>query len=274
MNVRLGLQMWGVMSSSERGRELQGSCKSMRDRIAHSPLPKHKIGKTPEYRVVYYSEDRWGFLSTLRHSAARLMEVLINCGFDPVVHGSLARGDVDVNSDVDIVIPYNIQPYEVELCLERSKLTPTSKYVIQATPSSSLKAYIELDLNGFKNISFPLTPLTPREYEFYRFGGSISYQDLIKNVRVPGVNKQLILVIPTEYGHDEYPVIGYEGYVAKVVGVSVETVRERVEVLSRRNHLGRTGVYLNYPLTINEGFDEALSTLLKGRKHKRSNTKL
>ncbi|MEM1600523.1 MAG: DNA polymerase subunit beta, partial [Sulfolobales archaeon] len=83
---------------------------------------------------------------------------------------------------------------------------------------------------------------------------------------VPGVNKQLILIIPTEFGHVEYPVIGYEGYVAKVVGISVETVRERVEVLSRRDRVGRTGVYLKYFLRADEGFDEALSTLMKNRR--------
>lgn len=229
-------------------------------------IPKHKVCKTPEYREVYYADSRWDLLNNLRRNAVKLMEVLINCGFDPILHGSLARGDVEADSDIDIVIPYNIQPYEVELCIERNNITPFSKYIVQATPASSLKAYIELDPKGLKNISFPLTPLSPREYEFYKFGGLINYQDLIKNVRVPGVNKQLVLIIPTEFGHVEYPVIGYEGYAAKVVGVSIETVRERIEVLSRRDRLGRTGVYLKYFLRTDEGFDEALSALMKNRK--------
>ncbi|MEM1601109.1 MAG: nucleotidyltransferase domain-containing protein, partial [Sulfolobales archaeon] len=157
-------------------------------------IPKHKVCRTPEYREVYYSDSRWDLLKTLRRDAARLMEVLINCGFNPILHGSLARGDVEANSDIDIVIPYNIQPYEVELCLERNNMTFFSKYIVQATPASSLKAYVELDPKGLKNVSFPLTPLSPREYEFYKFGGLINYQDLVKNVRVPGVNKRLILI--------------------------------------------------------------------------------
>lgn len=229
-------------------------------------IPKHKVCRVPEYKQVYYLESDWKLLNMLRSDAARLMNILINCGFEPIAHGSLARGDVGVNSDIDVVIPYNVQPYEVEMCLEKNNFIPVNRYIIQATPSSSLKAYIELDLKGLKNVSFPLTPLSTRECDFYKFGGLINYNELIKDVRVPGVNKKLILIVPRPYGHDEYPVVGYEGYVAKLVGVSLETVKERVEVLSRRDQLGRTGTYLKYVLRIDEGFDEALSTLIKGKK--------
>ncbi len=234
------------------------------------PVPKHKVCRAPEYREVTYSSNRWQLLKVLRDDAIKLMEMLLNCGLDPIVHGSLARGDVDENSDIDVVIPYTIQPYEVELCLEKNNITPASKYIVQATPSSSLKAYIELDPKGLKNISFPLTPLSPREYEFYKFGGLVNYQEMVKGVRVPGVNKQLVLIVPTSYGHKEYPVSGYEGYVAKVLGVSIETVEERVEVLSRRDRYGRTGVYLKRYLMVDEDFEEALSVLIKEKKRRHS----
>ncbi len=229
-------------------------------------VPKHKVVRTPEFREVRYSEDRWELLRKFRRDALELMEKLITCGFNPIVHGSIARGDVGPDSDIDVVIPYTVKPYEVELCLEMSNLKPTSKYIVQATPASTPKAYIELDPKGLKNISFPLEDLSPREYEFYLFGGLLNLKDLIRGVRVPGVNKQLVLIIPRDYGHDELPVVGYEGYVARVVRVSLETVKERVEVLSRRDEFGRTGVYLKYVLRPDETFDEALRTLIKSRK--------
>lgn len=229
--------------------------------------PRHKVSKVPEHKEIHYPENNWRLLNVLRNEALKLMKILIKCNFYPILHGSLARGDVNANSDIDIVIPYNIRPYEVETCLENNNLIPINRYIIQATPSSALKAYIELEHKGLKNISFPLTPLSSREHEFYRFGGLINYHELVKGLRVPGVNKQLILIVPKPYGHDEYPVIGYEGYVAKLIGVSLETVKERIEVLSRRDEYGRTGVYLKYVLMINESFDEALVKLIKGKKH-------
>ncbi len=230
--------------------------------------PKNKVIRSPEFKEVVYDVRRWELLKKLRSEALRIMESLIRCGFKPVIHGSLARGDVDSGSDIDIVIPYIVQPYEVEVCLERSNIRPLDKYVIQAIPSSTPKAYIELDAKGLKNLSFPLTHLSPREYEFYRFGGLITYEDLIKDVRVPGVTKQLILIMPTDFGHKELPVVGYEGYVSKVLGISLETVKERVEVLTRRDFVGRTGVYLSYMLRVDEDFSEALRNLIKSGKLK------
>jgi len=229
-------------------------------------VPKHKVSRVPEFKEVRYGRERWELLKRLRVDALKIMEMLVRCGFKPIVHGSIARGDVSGGSDVDVVILYDVQPYEVELCLEVNGIAPSSKYIIQATPASTPKAYIELDPKGLRTISFPLLHLTPREYEFYRFGGLLSYEELIKDIRVPGVSKQLLLIEPTEYGHKELPVVGYEDYVAKVVGVSLQTVLERVKVLSKRDLLGRTGVYLKYVLRIDEGFEEAVRTLIKSGK--------
>lgn len=227
------------------------------------PYPKHKVIRVPEFKDIVYDMRRWELLKRLRSEALNLMKVLVTCGFNPIVHGSVARGDVDVNSDIDIVIPYNVEPYRVEICLEDNDIKPTNRYIVQATPSSTPKAYIELEPNGLKSLSFPLTHLSPREFEFYRFGGLLTYQELVKNVRVSGVTKQLVLVVPTEVGHREAPVIGYEGYVARVLGVSLETVKERVEVLSKRDAVGRTGTYLTYVLRVDEDFNEALAHLAK-----------
>lgn len=229
-------------------------------------IPRHKVLRVPEFKEVRYSVDRWGLLSRLRAEALKIMGVLIKCGFKPITHGSIARGDVSEGSDVDIVIPYNVQPYEVELCLDVNGIAPSSKYVVQATPTSTPKAYVELDPSGLRTISFPLLHLTPREYEFYRFGGLLSYEELVRGLRVPGVSKQLLLIEPTDYGHRELPVVGYEDYVAKVIGVSLETVLERVKALSKRDVIGRTGVYLKYVLRVDEVFEEAVRTLIKSGK--------
>ncbi|MEB3846048.1 MAG: DNA polymerase subunit beta, partial [Desulfurococcales archaeon] len=82
------------------------------------------------------------------------------------------------------------------------------------------------------------------EREFYKWGGELGLDDLKREKRVPGVNKDLLLIIPQDDGHLEMPVIGNESYTARVVGVSLETVYERVRVLTARREKGRTGVFL------------------------------
>ncbi len=80
--------------------------------------------------------------------------------------------------------------------------------------------------------------------------------------RVPGVNKKLILIVPpTERGHVEREVIGRESEVAKILGVSVDIVRERVHVLTRRDSIGRTGIYINEEVPDWMGFEEALKAI-------------
>ena len=43
-----------------------------------------------------------------------------------------------------------------------------------------------------------------------------------------GVDKRLMLIEPTEKGHVESSIIGKEEYVAKLLGISAETVLDRV----------------------------------------------
>ncbi len=231
-------------------------------------IPKHKVSRKPEFKEVIYSDREWKLLRKLRRKALEVMEVLVRCGLKPITHGSIARGDVDEGSDVDVVIPYVVQPFLITLCIENSGLNMFKKYIVKATPTSTPKAYIELDPEGKVTISFPITHLSTREWEFYRFGGLVTYDDLINNIRVPGVNKSLILIIPTDRGHKELPVIGYEDYVARVVGVSIETVQERIKVLTRRDEHGRTGVFLNYVLLGDESFEEAINKLIESGKLK------
>ncbi len=224
-------------------------------------VPRHKVVRNPEFRDVIYDENHWKLLKRLRSEALNIMINLIRCGFKPITHGSIARGDVNRGSDIDVVIPYVVQPYLVELCLEKHGLTIHNKYIIKATPKSTPKAYIELDLEGKRTVSFPLSKLSMREWEFYKFGGLITYDDIVAGKRVPGVNKSLILIIPTKEGHREAPVIGYEDYAAKVLNISIETVLERIRVLTKRDRYGRTGVFLKYILRSGESFEEALDVL-------------
>ncbi len=228
--------------------------------------PKHKVVRVPEFKEVIYDKSRWELLKDLRREAQKIMLTLNRCGFSPIVHGSIARGDVSKRSDIDVVIPYTVQPYLVLTCIENSDLHIYSKYIIQATPASTPKAYIELDPEGLKTVSFPLGHLSPREWEFYKFGGLLDIHGLKEGKRVPGVNKSLLLIVPTEYGHREAPVIGYEDFTAKVIGISIETVQERIRVLTKRDMYGRTGVFLKYVLVDDENFEEAFRKLVKSDK--------
>ena len=55
------------------------------------------------YREVVYDEKRWRLLRDLRKKALKLMKPLADHGLNPIVYGSLARGDVREDSDIDTV---------------------------------------------------------------------------------------------------------------------------------------------------------------------------
>ena len=80
-------------------------------------------------------------------------------------------------------------------------------------------------------------------------------------VRVAGVDKRLMLIEPTEKGHVESSVVGKEESAAKVLGISAETVLDRVHALQRRDTVGRTGVFVKKELVQNETFELALKKL-------------
>lgn len=232
-------------------------------------VPRHKVVRVPEFREVVYDAERWELLRRLRATAAELMGALTRCGYGPIAHGSVARGDVTRDSDVDVVVPYLVAPALVEACLERGGYRVSRKLVVRATPKSALRAVYELDPEGRVTVSFPLEELSPRELEFYRFGGQVSYEELLGGLRVPGVSKSLVLIVPTERGHREAPVVGYEHYVARLLGVSIETVMERVEVLTRRDEVGRTGLFLRVALGPSESVEEVVERLLRESREKR-----
>jgi uncharacterized protein len=208
---------------------------------------------------VTYEEKRWELLKSLRGEAIALMRPLASVHVDCVAYGSLARGDVKPTSDVDIFIPNPPAPELVEAALERVGIRVSEREIVQATPGYAAKGYLYTEER--RGYSFPLVSLLPAERDFYSFAGSISLHRLEADLRVPGVDKRLMLIEPTRRGHVESPIAGREGEVARLLSVDLRIVAERVRTLERRRSVGRTGVYLKYSLEPNEGFGEALHRL-------------
>ena len=208
-----------------------------------------------DHREVFYDESRWNILQRLRKRTIEVMQQIKTTGAKPLVHGSVARGDVTDSSDIDIIIPHTVSSYRLELVLG----TPLHRELVQATPSMILKGHIHLE--GEVVVSFPMFKLMSREEEFYRWGGALELTSVLTERRIPGVDKRLILIEPTENGHIESGVIGHEYNVAKKLGVSIDIARERVRVLTRREAVGRTGVYQTYELKDGESFEEVTKRL-------------
>ncbi len=214
---------------------------------------------------VRYSPKRWKILSKKRDKAKFILEFLKKIGTSAYVYGSVARGDVHQKSDIDVVVTEPTLPLSFfEENLSKHLDNPIFREIIQATPQSTPKYYIHFK-DGI-TVSFPIGRLREREEEFYKFGGKINLEELISNIRVPGVNKKLRLIVPSKEGHLEYPVRGYEEIVAKILDVKKELVEERVKVLTKRRIVGTTGLYLNYRLIPEESFEEAILRLKRLKK--------
>jgi hypothetical protein len=212
-----------------------------------------------EYREVVYDARRWSLLEDFRRKATKIMETLEIFNLESIVHGSIARGDVNKKSDIDVFIPFQASSFIVESALEKAGIRANRRLIVQATPSYAMKAYIEIDENT--SVSFPLMKMRKVEREFYRFGGEATLQNLRNGVRVCGVDKRLMLIEPTRDGHRESTVVGREEHVAKLLGISVDTVLDRVHALLRRDDVGRTGVFIQRELTDDETFEMALKRL-------------
>ena len=212
---------------------------------------------------VVYDEGRLGLLVGMREEAADLMRPLAAHHLGPVAYGSIARGDVDEGSDIDVFVPRPPAPAILETLIERAGIPVTHRELVQATPTYAPKGYIYVgERRGY---SFPLVDLRTVEIEFYGFAGSVNIEQVKASKRVPGVDKRLMLIEPTEAGHRESPVAGREGAVAKMLGVGVITVLDRVRTLRRRERIGRTGVYIKHHLAPGEDFAEAYRRLASRR---------
>jgi len=172
------------------------------------------------------------------------------------VHGSIARGDVNNKSDIDVFMPHQLSSFIVEIALEKAGMPVDRRLVVQATPTYAMKAYVEIDEST--RVSFPLMKMRKVEREFYKFSGEATLKNLRDDMRLAGVNKRLMLIEPTNKGHRESTIVGQEEQIAKLLGISVETVLDRVHALLRRDEVGRTGVFIEKELSNAETFELAL----------------
>lgn len=207
-------------------------------------------------RRIIYNERHWRLLRDLRIRASRLMESLEGEGVRTLLVGSVARGDVRATSDIDVVIPSYTPTFLVENALIESGFGIARKVVVQATPLHAIKASIYLDDRTL--VTIPLSKLSPLEQEFYSFAGSIGLEGIREQRRVPGVNKRLLLVLPVDEGHIEFSIVGREPEVARILGISLDTVLERERMLLRRDEVGRTGTYLKLQLPPEENIEDLL----------------
>ena len=206
---------------------------------------------------VVYDDDHWRLLRELRSKARGVMVLLPGS----LLVGSVARGDVHEGSDVDVALLDPLPPSLVEEKLRAAGLEVELREVIQATPLSTPKLYIHL--GDRVKVSVPLARLSRLEEEFYRFAGSVSLRELEAGVRRAGVNKRLLAILPTSRGHIEFSVLGRIEEVARLLGVSQDVVRERVEALLRRDERGRSGLYLRLEVPPWESVEEAVRRAMR-----------
>ncbi|UYP45993.1 hypothetical protein NEF87_002278 [Candidatus Lokiarchaeum ossiferum] len=223
-------------------------------------MPRMKVKQHEESQIIY-TPDHWDLLNSIRSRAIEVTQAFARHGFDTLTYGSIARGDVKPTSDIDIILTTLIPSYRVELILDEIPFPLISKKLIQATPNDVIKAHFELE--GEICLTLLLTDFTSMPFEFYKFGGALSFNQLQDNIRVPGVDKRLVLIQPTETGHVERSIENNAHLIAKVVGVSASMVSQRMRVLTRRDKVGRTGVFLNHSLALSENIEETLRNLAR-----------
>ena len=215
--------------------------------------------KKTDITHVIYDKNTWQILRILREKARKILSILNSYNIEAYVIGSVARGDVNKNSDVDIVIPNPYSPYFIEDIILRSCLPIYYKEIVMATPSSVIKVNIYIEEKVC--ISFPLVSLSDLEREFLKYCGSISYSDIVLGKRIAGVNKKLCLIIPTIYGHISYPVLLNKKTVANILDVSLSIIQERTQMLLRRARIGRTGLYLREIIPPEVSIEKVIKTL-------------
>ena len=226
-------------------------------------MTKLKILRSHD-KIVEYTESDWENLKEKRTRAKFLLNIFIKEGLKPYVIGSIARGDVHRDSDIDLIFPYVISPFKVEYILTSNGFENYFREIIMATPNDSLKMYIYL--SELESISFPLSKLDKKSLEFYNFGGKVSYRQINDEIRVSGIDKRLVLIEPLERGHREISVIGNEHIAAKQVNVSLDTILERKKVLLKREKLGKTGVFLKRSIDIEESTEDILKELARSKR--------
>lgn len=211
-----------------------------------------------ERNEVIYDPSHWKLLGMLREKSIEIMDALSSRGIISGLYGSVVRGDVTSKSDIDIIIPFVQSSLSVELALTSYGFYISNRIITQATPNTTPKAHIYLDLEEKMCVTFPLVMFRPLELEFYKFGGYLEIDALKADHRMPGCSKELMLIEPTQQGHVESSIQYREREVAKIVGISLTIVKERSRVLHRRKKIGKTGILFSVRLEKDEVFEQVL----------------
>ena len=213
------------------------------------------------FQTITYSKEDWNILDQKRKQAKTLMQIFVKEGLEPYLYGSVARGDVHMDSDIDIFFAETISPYKIEIILEKNGFKNYYREIIMATPKDSLKFYIHL--SELESITIPITRYEKISLEFYNFGGKINLEQLENDIRVPGIDKRLVLIEPILEGHKESSVLDHEHLAMRKVNVGIDIIKEREKVLLKREKHGRTGVFLKRELRKEEPFEEVLKKLAR-----------
>ena len=179
--------------------------------------------------------------------------------FHPYCYGSIARGDITLTSDSDIIIdPTPSYKYELKL-----DIASIPRSLVQATPNSSPKVVYQI--TDKITLSVPFSRLSQREIEFINFGGKLDIHRFENNEFSPGINKQLMLVQvndPKGYTFKYSSVLSQPIHlVARKVNCGVDIIMERIRVLKRRDEIGRTGLYINRELAPDEQPEEVIKKM-------------
>ena len=208
---------------------------------------------------VTYSENHLKLLQQKRERSKTLLEMFVKEGLNPFIYGSIARGDIHNDSDIDMVLIQSIAPYQIEIILDKNGFNNYFREIIMATPADTLKLYIYL--NELESITIPLSKFDKKSIEFYDFGGKINLNKVKNSIRVPGIDKRLVLIQPISDGHEEYSIIGNENLAAKQLSVGINLINERKRVLLRREKFGKTGVFLKRSIGVGETTELVLKKL-------------
>ncbi|MEM1610673.1 MAG: nucleotidyltransferase domain-containing protein [Sulfolobales archaeon] len=223
---------------------------------------RRKVDVRGDIVEVIYDKKRFEILEEKRGIAREILQELKKCGIEGHAYGSIARGDVSADSDIDIAIMGEVSINILISCLERRWRIYRGEIIV-ATPMKTPAMYLYLDPQDMIVVTKYLGEPSKTEREFFAFGGIVGLKEILAGLRVPGVDKRLKLIIPTEQGHIERPVIGYEAEVAKILGISLDTVIERVRVLTRRDEHGRTGVYFKEEFSGDTPVEEVIRRICK-----------
>ena len=75
------------------------------------------------HKFVRYTKEDWATLRKKRNAAIKLLEIFEKEGLNPYTYGSIARGNVHENSDIDIIFFNQIPTFQIELILNKNGYT-------------------------------------------------------------------------------------------------------------------------------------------------------